>query len=85
MEGEPEGIRLPVNISRPRAVMIAEGTAVTEGREGWRSLTGSCHVLAREEKALACWKAWIRSGDSLVDSTSGKKVSVGEMLGLMLP
>lgn len=85
MEGEPEGVRLPVNISLPRAVMIAEETAVTEGREGWRSLTGSCHVLAREEKALACWKAWIRSGDSLVDSTSGKKVSVGEMLGLMLP
>jgi len=85
MEGEPEGVRLPVNVPRRRAVAIAEETAVTEGREGWRSLIGSCHVMAREEKALACWKAWIRSGDSLTDSTSGKKISVGRMLGLMLP
>ncbi len=74
-----------MDLSRRRAVMIAEGAAVTEGREGWRSLAGSCHVLAREEKALACWKAWIRSASFLIDSTSGKKVTLGEMLGLLLP
>ena len=85
METEPEGLRLPVNLSRRRAMMIAEGAAVTEGREGWRSLAGSCHVLARKEKALACWKAWIRSASFLIDSTSGKKVTLGEMLGLLLP
>ncbi|HON34005.1 MAG: hypothetical protein WBJ42_02630 [Thermovirgaceae bacterium] len=82
---EPQGIRLPANLSRRRAVMIAEAAAVTEGREGWRSLARSCHALAREEKALACWKAWIRSAGFLTDSTSGKRITLGEMLGLLLP
>ena len=83
-EMEPPGMRLPANLSRRTAVMIAEGAAVAEGREGWRSFTRSCHVMAREEKTVACWKAWIRSTDSLTDSISGKKVDLGEMLGLLL-
>lgn len=82
---EPEGVRLPVNISRKRAAAIAESAALSEGREGWRSLAVSSHVMAREEKVLACWIVWIRSGSSLTDSTSGKSVNAGEILGLVLP
>jgi hypothetical protein len=82
---EPEGVRLPVNISRERAVGTAKSAVISEGREGWRSLAGSSHAIAREEKVHACWIVWIRSGGSLTDSTSGKSVNAGEILGLVLP
>lgn len=83
--GEPKGRKLPVNVALDRAVSSAESAGVSEGREGWRALAGSSHVMARESEARACWKVWIRSGGSLVDTVTGKSFPVGELLGLLLP
>jgi hypothetical protein len=84
-EGHPEGRKLPVTLAPERAVRIAESALVSEGREGWRALAGSSHVMAREKEMRSCWKIWIRSGENLVDSVTGKEFPAGEFLGLMLP
>ncbi len=84
-EGNPEGRKLPVNLAPEKAVRIAECALVSEGREGWRALAGSSHVMARDRDMRSCWKIWIRSGESLVDSVTGKEFPAGEFLGMMLP
>ncbi len=85
LDPEPEGSRLPANIPADRALRNAESAAVTEGREGWRALSGSSHVMAREEKMKACWKVWVRHGETLTDSINGNSMNAGELLGLLLP
>ncbi len=85
IEGEPKGRKLPANITFELAVASAENEAASQGRGGWRALLGSSHVLARESEARACWKIWIRSGDDLIDSVTGKHFPVAEFLGLLLP
>lgn len=85
LEGEPKGRKLPVNITLAGAVLGAESAAVSEGREGWRALARSSHVMARKSGVRQCWKVWVRDGANLVDTVSGKSFPVGELLGLFLP
>jgi len=85
IEGEAKGRKFPANITFELAVASAENEAASQGRGGWRALLGSSHVLARESEARACWKIWIRSGDDLIDSVTGKHFPVAEFLGLLLP
>ena len=85
LEPEPGGRRLPANSSADRALRNAESAAVTEGREGWRALSGSSHAMTREEKLRACWKIWVRHGETLTDSVNGNSMKAGELLGLILP
>jgi len=32
-----------------------------------------------------CWKVWVRNGENLVDSVSGKSLPLGDLVGLLLP
>ncbi|GAB6280330.1 MAG: hypothetical protein STSR0007_03930 [Thermovirga sp.] len=85
LTGEPDGRRLPVNITLVSAVLDAESAAALEGRDGWRALARSSHVMANESQARGCWKVWARDGESLVDTVTGRSFPVGELLGLFLP
>jgi len=85
LEGEPAGRRLPANITLGDALLGAESAAVTEGREGWRALARSSHVMAKEVQARMCWKVWVRDGELLQDTVTGRSLSAGLLLGLFLP
>ena len=85
MEGEPAGKKLPVNITLAVALLGAESAAVSEGREGWRALARSSHVMAKEPQARMCWKVWARDGEGLQDTVTGRSLAAGELFGLFLP
>lgn len=85
LDGEPGGRRLPANITLATAVLGAESAAMSEGREGWRALARSSHVMAKEAQARICWKVWVRNGENLLDTVTGRSFPVGELLGLFLP
>lgn len=84
-EGEPSGKKLPVNVTLSEALQAAESAAFSEGRGGWRALARSAHVMAIDSQIRMCWKVWVRNGENLVDSVSGKSLPLGDLVGLLLP
>ncbi len=80
----PQGEKLPASVKAASAARVAEEAAIGEGREGWKALLRSAHVMARGEETEASWRVWIVRGDSLEDSLTGRTIRAGALLSMML-
>jgi len=80
----PEGEILPASVKAAAAARVAEEAAMGEGREGWKALLRSAHVMARGDETESTWRVWIVRGDSLEDSLTGRTIRAGVLLSMML-
>jgi hypothetical protein len=73
-EEPPAGKVLPIAINASQAAALAETDAGRTGREGWRSVLGSAHAIARSEGLVATWRVWILSGDIMIDTLTERTI-----------
>jgi hypothetical protein len=83
-EEPPAGKILPPVISASQAAVAAEAQTRHSGREGWKAVLGSAYVTARSERVTAAWRLWIISGNSMIDSLTGKKIDGAGFLARFL-
>lgn len=80
----PEGKSLEPRVTRERAIDLAEEAARLVGKGKWTGALRYNSVMVDRERVRSTWCVWKVEGESLVDSSTGRRENLGSLLVALL-
>jgi hypothetical protein len=80
----PEGKRLEARVSRQRAIDLAEEAARLMGKGKWTGALRYNSVMVDLDRVRSTWRVWKIEGESLIDSSTGRRENLGSLVASLL-
>jgi len=80
----PEGKRLEARVSRQRAIDLAEEAARLMGKGKWTGALRYNSVMVDQDRVRSTWRVWKIEGESLIDSSTGRRENLGSLVASLL-